>query len=105
VGRCGRMGISRLWKHLLWSNRADLTRPTQNKTIPASYRLMVRGDERTAVLRISHGSTAISAEVRVTSSYIAVRRSKSNALNWSYEATLRSTYTAVLVPGERKRDC
>ena len=36
---------------------------------------------------------------------IAVRRSKSNALNRSYEATSRSAYTAVPKPGERKRDC
>ena len=103
-GRCGWIEIPRLWYHLLSSNRADLTRRTRNKTIPASYRLTVRGDERTAVLRISHDTTAIAAEVRVMRSYTAVRRSKSNALNWSYEATSRSAYTAVLEIGERKRD-
>ena len=104
-GRCGWIEIPRLWYHLLSSNRADLTRRTRNKTIPTSYRLTVRGSERTAVLRISHGSTAIPAEVRVMSINIAVRRSKSNALNRSYEATSRSAYTAVPKPGERKRDC
>jgi hypothetical protein len=72
-GRCGWIEIPRLWYHLLSSNRTDLTRRTRNKTIPASYRLTVRGSERTAVLRISHGSTAIPAEVRVMSINIAVR--------------------------------
>ncbi len=57
------------------------------------------------VLRIPHGFDAIAAEVRVMSGNTAVRRSKSNAPNWSYEATSRSAYTAVLEPGERKRDC
>jgi hypothetical protein len=102
--RCWRIEISRLWYHLMSPNRAYLTRRTRNKTIPASYRLTVRGDERTAVLRISHDTTAIAAELRVIRSYTAVRRSKSNALNWSYEATSRSAYTAVLEIGERKRD-
>src|ERR1700736_5398686 len=104
-GRCEWIEIPRLWYHLLSSNRADLTRGTRNITIPASYRLTVRGSERTAVLRISHGSTAIPAEVRVMSINIAVGRSKSHALNRSYEATSRSAYTAVPKPGERKRDC
>src|SRR6202171_6339194 len=71
-GRYGWIEIPRLWYHLLSSNRVDLTRRTRDKTIPTSSRLTVRGGERTAVLRISHGSTAIPAEVGVMSIYIAV---------------------------------
>src|SRR5271166_4827192 len=81
AGAGWRMETARLWCRLLSSDRADLTRQTRNKTMPASYRLSVRRDERTAVLRISHGSTAIAAEVWVINSNTVVRRSKSNALN------------------------
>src|ERR1700732_3425795 len=74
----GRPGLSRLWYPFLSSNRAHLIGRTRDKTIPFSYRLTIRADGWTAVLRMLHGLTAIASEVRVASSNTTVRRIKSN---------------------------
>ena len=104
-GKLGRVELSRLWYHSLSSNRAHLFGRTRDKTIPVSYRFTVWADEWTARLRMLHGFTAISVEVRVMSSNATVRRIKSNARNRSCEATSRCVCAAVLEPCERKRGC
>jgi hypothetical protein len=78
-GRLGPVEISRRRYRFLSFDRADLVR--RIRTIPASYRLKIRDDHWTAVLRLYHRLTAIAVEARVVSSDAPVRRIKSNARN------------------------